>query len=478
MQKDYKKLKSLFYPHISSYNTFISTLPAIISQLPPLQLTYNTTQIHLKFTSFKLHKPHLSDTEYLHSGIKLFPYECTHRNITYKGRITIEYTLTYNNTTRTHQLECGNLPIMIGSVLCNTTGNKGDTKGNKIDTKGIKGSKIDNKSNTNNTNTISNTNNNKNNPIFVSPGGYFIINGHQKVVRLLIAPKRNYWFAYTKPTHKKKSPLFTPFSVTTRTVYNEIGHTLTLHYQRDGGVTARFYFNRNEIRIPVIILLRALTSYTDKDMYTFICTGNKGGDIEGVGGVNDKDSNYMGVNNNTNYHPVNNNTNYHPVNNNTHHPFINNTFTKLVNQFLLSDTCYSTDVCKEVLERDTRIPFKTLISIICTHVESVIHKEYFLLLGIRKLFMLVSGSLESEDPDCYANHEVLGVSNMLCSLVREKLEEMLRGVSYMVSKIGGKSSNSRDILEGVKNSKEVEGVSDSRDILEGVSNSTSKQHPV
>ncbi|TBU15422.1 subunit beta of DNA-directed RNA polymerase [Hamiltosporidium tvaerminnensis] len=487
MQKDYKKLKSLFYPHISSYNTFISTLPSIISQLPPLQLTYNTTQIHLKFTSFKLHKPHLSDTEYLHSGIKLFPYECTHRNITYKGRITIEYTLTYNNTTRTHQLECGNLPIMIGSVLCNTTGNKIDTKGNKLDTKGIKGSKIDNKSNTNNTNTISNTNNNKNNSIFVSPGGYFIINGHQKVVRLLIAPKRNYWFAYTKPTHKKKSPLFTPFSVTTRTVYNEIGHTLTLHYQRDGGVTARFYFNRNEIRIPVIILLRALTSYTDKDMYTFICTGNKGGDIEGVGGdsdiegvggVNDKDSNYRGVNNNTNYHPVNNNTNYHPVNNNTHHPFINNTFTKLVNQFLLSDTCYSTDVCKEVLERDTRIPFKTLISIICTHVESVIHKEYFLLLGIRKLFMLVSGSLESEDPDCYANHEVLGVSNMLCSLVREKLEEMLRGVSYMVSKIGGKSSNSRDILEGVKNSKEVEGVSDSRDILEGVSNSTSKQHPV
>jgi DNA-directed RNA polymerase I subunit RPA2 len=49
-------------------------------------------------------------------------------------------------------------------------------------------------------------------------GGYFIINGIEKVVRMIVMPKRNYPLAIIRPSWKIRGPLFTEYGVMMRCV--------------------------------------------------------------------------------------------------------------------------------------------------------------------------------------------------------------------------------------------------------------------
>ncbi len=44
-------------------------------------------------------------------------------------------------------------------------------------------------------------------------GGYFIINGNERIVRMLIMTKRNYPVAFYRPTFINRGKLFTPHAV-------------------------------------------------------------------------------------------------------------------------------------------------------------------------------------------------------------------------------------------------------------------------
>jgi len=44
-------------------------------------------------------------------------------------------------------------------------------------------------------------------------GGYFIINGNERIVRMLIMTKRNYPVAFARPTFINRGKLFTPYAV-------------------------------------------------------------------------------------------------------------------------------------------------------------------------------------------------------------------------------------------------------------------------
>lgn len=53
-------------------------------------------------------------------------------------------------------------------------------------------------------------------------GGYFIINGNERIVRMLIMTKRNYPVAFYRPTFINRGRNYTPYAVLMRCVRDDL----------------------------------------------------------------------------------------------------------------------------------------------------------------------------------------------------------------------------------------------------------------
>jgi DNA-directed RNA polymerase I subunit RPA2 len=108
-------------------------------------------------------------------------------------------------------------------------------------------------------------------------GGYFIVNGNERVIRMLQVTKRNHPIALVRPSYQKRGPTYSDKGVTIRCA-NASGDqstiTNTLHYLTTGGITLRFTMKKQEFLIPVVILLRALGNVTDEELYNRIVQGD------------------------------------------------------------------------------------------------------------------------------------------------------------------------------------------------------------
>ena len=93
-------------------------------------------------------------------------------------------------------------------------------------------------------------------------GGYFIINGIERCVRLLQIPRRNHPTAIQRSNFKNRGPAFSDIGVSIRCCRHcgdQTSVTNTVHYLTTGGVSFRFSARKQEFLIPIIILLRALS---------------------------------------------------------------------------------------------------------------------------------------------------------------------------------------------------------------------------
>jgi DNA-directed RNA polymerase I subunit RPA2 len=105
-------------------------------------------------------------------------------------------------------------------------------------------------------------------------GGYFIVNGNEKLVRMLIAQKRNFPIAFKRPGYRQKGFNFSQNAVQMRCVREDMyTRTLTLHYLNDGNVYLRILLKKKELQMPVIIILKALEDLTDLQVYQAIVRG-------------------------------------------------------------------------------------------------------------------------------------------------------------------------------------------------------------
>ena len=98
-------------------------------------------------------------------------------------------------------------------------------------------------------------------------GGYFIINGIERCVRLLQIPRRNHPSAIQRSNFKNRGPAFSDLGVAircSRQVGDQTSITNTVHYLTSGGASFRFSARKQEFLIPVIILLRALSGVASK----------------------------------------------------------------------------------------------------------------------------------------------------------------------------------------------------------------------
>ena len=111
-------------------------------------------------------------------------------------------------------------------------------------------------------------------------GGYFIVNGIERCVRLLQVPRRNHPTAIKRSNFKNRGPAFTDMGVSIRCCRrngDQSSITNTVHYLSSGGASFRFTARKQEFLIPLVILLRALSSSSfgssDEELYSRIVEG-------------------------------------------------------------------------------------------------------------------------------------------------------------------------------------------------------------
>jgi DNA-directed RNA polymerase I subunit RPA2 len=186
-------------------------------------------------------------------AVTLYPTECRQRGTSYKA--PIQATICYNVVdtsngqtvvqTQTLLKDCGMLPVMVRSVKCNLNGLN-------VKERMEKGEEA------------------------LDLGGYFITNGIERLIRLLIAPRRNYPLALSRPSFQKRGAKYTSFGVQIRSVrMDQSSMTTTLHYLDDGSCTWRFAWRKQEYIVPVMLILRALTGASDKEIYERIVSNGQ-----------------------------------------------------------------------------------------------------------------------------------------------------------------------------------------------------------
>lgn len=179
---------------------------------------------------------------------RLFPNECRERGGTYDGEMTVTLARRVGDDGEEirSQHRLGSVPIMVKSSRCHLASLSPSSLVSAREEAG-------------------------------EFGGYFIINGIERVIRMLQIPKRNYPMAITRSAYLNRGPLYTDKGVVMRCARaDQSSVTLTLHYLADGSATVRFTVKKQEFFLPVVLVLKALAGAADREIFERVLAGDTG----------------------------------------------------------------------------------------------------------------------------------------------------------------------------------------------------------
>lgn len=105
-------------------------------------------------------------------------------------------------------------------------------------------------------------------------GGYFIVNGNERIIRYLILPRRNHVIALVRNSFANRGPSYTPYAVNIRCVRpDQTSVTNSLHYLSNGSAMFRFSWRKQEYMIPIMIIIKALVGASDKEIFEGVMMG-------------------------------------------------------------------------------------------------------------------------------------------------------------------------------------------------------------
>ena len=205
-----------------------------------------TSHIQLRITSVALEPPQLPPTNKFSTRNRLiYPSECRERHATYRGQIRARLEVRIDNG-EWHGMvhDVGQIPIMVRRSRCHLENlSPEELVERKVEAEVV--------------------------------GGYFIVNGNERLIRLLIVAKRNYPMAIVRESFIKRGPSFSKFGIQIRCVRpDETSEANFLHYLEDGGVVFRFKWKRGEYLVPVVMIMKALVDTNDRAIFEAIGTEN------------------------------------------------------------------------------------------------------------------------------------------------------------------------------------------------------------
>ena len=211
-----KRLQSLVKLHVSSFNFAISQgLRLIIHSIFNSKIIDGNLKKKLKIVSlsFFICKP------YSFSNGRRFreiPRQSREIKNSYNGDLFVSILIkTLSYFPERFILKTGKIPIMIKSNKCNL---------NLLKSKQL--IEIDEEE--------------------YETGGYFIVKGSEKILRLLIIPKRNIIQTFSRISNSQKGIFCTVFSSSFRSVdRTQVSKTIHLHYLSNGTVQCRFIYKKH-----------------------------------------------------------------------------------------------------------------------------------------------------------------------------------------------------------------------------------------
>ena len=238
-------------------------------------------------------------------------------------------------------------------------------------------------------------------------GGYFIINGLEKLVRMLITPKKNHPVAFLRPSVKKKNKSFTGHLVQMKCTREDLyAKTISLYYTTDGNISLGVVYRKQEFLIPVIIILKALVETTDVQIYNKLVKGYSGNSE-----ISDRVEVLLRVSKSLALESKDQSLS-----------FLGSRFRGELNLLYASDV------------NDKEVGEIFLSELICVHCQSNVDKFNSLLVLIEKLYALVGEKIQPDNLDSLVNQDVLLSGHLYLMILREKLEEALEGVRIKIMK--------------------------------------------
>ena len=247
-------LESLFSPHVDSYNQFLDEgLDALVANLEHVELeagdggTCQTVKVWIQ--SVSVGQPMRSEVGSLDAK-QMYPAECRERNLTYRAALNaVICRQVGDEEPETYTRKLGLLPVMVRSKRCNLCGMTPlqlQRKGEEQD----------------------------------ECGGFFVVNGNERLIRLLIVPRRNHVLGLNRPSYRNRGPEFTPFATVIRcTRQDNTSLTVGLHLLTSGSARLRLTIRKSEYFIPLVLLLKALRQCSDAEIYERACGGDPSDDF-------------------------------------------------------------------------------------------------------------------------------------------------------------------------------------------------------
>jgi DNA-directed RNA polymerase I subunit RPA2 len=313
----------------------------------------------------------------------MYPYECRLRSLTYAAPLYATVCRKIDDEPQEKiTIPLGDIPLMVRSANCNLAGLSEEELVRKHED-------------------------------MHEWGGYFIVNGNERLLRMLIVNKRNYPVCFERSSFCNRGRFFSPFAVQMRCVRDDLfSQTLTIHYLTDGNCVLKFIYQKQEFLVPIYVLLKALAP----------CSGQSDGS-----------------------------TDAYIYNRLVKGYFQNRQISDKVEVMLADGNklgLYSQEQClaylgsrlRTVLEgvtvdmSDSDVGRFLLERVLLVHCSAFKDKFNTLCLMVEKLYAFVAGECTSDNLDATSNQEVLLGGHTYVSLMAEKLYDLLLGARAKLMK--------------------------------------------
>ncbi|KAL8062090.1 hypothetical protein ABFX02_02G124000 [Erythranthe guttata] len=268
-------------------------------------------------------------------------------------------------------------------------------------------------------------------------GGYFILNGLERVVRLLILPKRNYPTSVVRNSFRERREGYTDKAVVIRCVReDQSAVTVKLYYLNNGSARLGLWIQGREYLLPVGIILKALTETTDHEIYVSLtcCYNEKYDRVKGSVGTQ-----LVGER------------------------------AKIILDELQNLSLYTRAQCLQHigehfqplmvgLEKEgySVIADAVLRDYVFVHLDENIDKFNLLIFMLQKLFSLVDQTSVPDNTDSLQNHEVLLPGHLITIYVKEKLQDFLLKAKQAL----------QDVVDNKKKNFEMSSLADVKKVID------------
>lgn len=242
---NFRVLQELVKPHVESFDYFLDHgLQQAALHIRPVEVTQAATNSKLRMW---IERPVISPpmkeekekTQFLDQRLR--PLECRQAGLTYKGQFSGDLCFQWNDqAVMRFNMSFGRIPVMVMSSICHLRG----AEYQELIAFKEEGSEV---------------------------GGYFICNGIERIVRLLLVPKRNHAIAVRRISYRNRGSLYTDMGVQIRCVRSDQSSvTIRLYYLQYGSASLAFSLRRQEFLIPVAFILKALSNTQDKEIFDLL----------------------------------------------------------------------------------------------------------------------------------------------------------------------------------------------------------------